>query len=71
MFEIGENMMYYTGIKIDIKINLKTKQLKLNTKKEPQPASCDPTHFLLTILYHSQLFFKSVEAKLRTLIDGN
>lgn len=48
-----------------------TQQQKLNTKKEPQPASCDPNIFLLTIVYHSQLFFKSVEAKLRTLIDGN
>lgn len=44
-----------------------TQQQKLNIKKEPQPASCDPNIFLLTIVYHSQLFFKSVEAKLRDL----
>lgn len=71
MFEINRIMMYDTGIKFDVRINLKTKQLKLNIKKEPQPASCDTNIFLLTIVYHSQLFFKSVEAKLRTLIDGN
>ena len=33
MFEINRIMMYDTGIKIDIRINLKTRRLKLNTKK--------------------------------------
>lgn len=47
MFEISRIMMYDTGIKFDIKINLKKNQLKLNTKKEPQPASCDHNNFYI------------------------